>query len=123
MRPSPGLVRAGHDGPAVRDHEAAGERCHPTVQLDNRVGDDYAAHGHDHDGAMQVIGDEPMHFQERRPSATGGKGFEGGRSLPSPVAMCGHCVGWLMTSTRHEPAPTAAALSLVDMAGCVRSRA
>ena len=96
MRPSPGLVRAGHDGPAVRDHEAAGERCHPAVQLDNRVGDDYAAHGHDHDGAMQVIGDEPMHFQERRPSATGGKGFEGGRSLPSPVAMCGHCVGWLM---------------------------
>ena len=77
MRPSPGRARAGHDGSAVRDHEAAGERCHPAVQLVNRVGDDYTAHGHDHDGAMQVIGDEPMQFQERRPSATGGKGFEG----------------------------------------------
>ena len=75
MRPSPGRVRAGHDGPAVRDHEAAAERCHSAVQRVNRVGDDYTAHGHDHDGAMQSVGDEPMHFRERRLGATQGKGF------------------------------------------------
>ena len=85
MRPSPDRVRAGHDGPAVHDHEAAGERCHPAVQLDNRVGDAYTAHGHDHDGAMQLVGDEPTHFRERRLGATQGKGFEGARSIPSPV--------------------------------------
>ena len=33
MRPASGRVRAGHNGPAVREHEAAGERCHPAVQL------------------------------------------------------------------------------------------
>ena len=87
MRPSPGRVRAGHDDPAVRDHEAAGERCHPAVQPVNRVGDDYTAHGHDHDGATAVVGDEPMHLRKRRPSATGGKGFEGGRRSP-PLARC-----------------------------------
>ena len=84
MRPSPGRVWAGHDGPAVRDHQAAGERCHPAVQLVHRVGNDYAAHGHDHDGAMQLVGDEPMHCRERRLGATQGKGFEGERSIPSP---------------------------------------
>ena len=78
MRPSPGRARAGHDGPAVRDHEVAGEPYHPAVQLVNRVGDDYAAHGHDHDGATALVGDEPMHFRERRPGATQGKGFEEG---------------------------------------------
>ena len=31
---------------------------------------------------MQVVGDEPSHFRERRPGATGGKGIEGGRSAP-----------------------------------------
>ena len=89
MRPSPGRPRAGHDGPAVRDQEAAGERCRPAVQLVNRVGDDYAAHGHDHDGAPAVVGDEPMHCRERRPGARHGKGFEGARSIPSPDAQCG----------------------------------
>ena len=89
MRPSPGRVRAGHDGPAVRDHEGARERCLTAVQIVNRVGDDYTAHGHDHDGAPAVVGDEPMHIREPRMSATGGKGFEGGRSSPSPDAQCG----------------------------------
>ena len=110
MRPAPGRVRTGHDGPAVRDHEAAGERYHPAARLDNRVGDDYAAHGHDHDGAMQVVGDEPMYFRTRRLNATGGKGFEGARSIPSPVAMCGHCVGWLLPAISPQRAPSAAGL-------------
>ena len=33
---------------------------------------------------MQVVGDEPSHVRERRPGATGGKGFEGECSIPSP---------------------------------------
>ena len=48
-----------------------------------------SGHGHavtlcDYDGAMQVVGDEPSHVRERRPGATGGKGFEGECSIPSP---------------------------------------
>ncbi len=66
---------------------------HPAVQLVNRVGDDYTAHGHDHDGATAVVGDEPMHFRERRPSARHGKGFEGGCISPSPDAQCGTLSG------------------------------
>ena len=89
MRPSPGRVRAGHDGPAVRDHEGARERCHPAVQPVNRVGDDNAAHEHDRDGATAVVGDEPMHCRERRSGARHGKGFEGRRRSPSPDAQCG----------------------------------
>ena len=100
LRPSPGRARAGHDGPAVRDHEAAGERCHPAVQLVNRVGDDYTAHGQDHDGATEVVGDEPMHFRERRPGARHGKGFEGGRSSPSPDAQCG--IAWAGSCHLHD---------------------
>ena len=68
----------------------------------HRVGDDYAAHGHDQDGATAVIGDEPMHFRERRPSATGGKGFEGAeplaRSQCADIAWAGS-----LTSKRQEP--------------------
>ena len=78
-----------HDGSAVRDHEAAGERPRPAVQLVNRVGDDYTAHRHDHDGATAVVDDEPMHCRERRPGARRSKGFEGARSIPSPDAQCG----------------------------------
>ena len=51
---------------------------------------------------MQAVGDEPLYFRVRRPSATGGKGFEGARSNPSPVAMCGHCVGWLINLLDHH---------------------
>ena len=39
---------------------------------------------------MQVVGDEPSHFRERRPGATGGKGFEGERSIPSPEPNVAH---------------------------------
>ena len=103
MRPSPGRVRAGHGGPAVRDHEGAGERCHPTVQPVNRVGDDYAAHGHDHDGATEVVGDVPMHLPERWPSATGGKGFEGEAQHPLARSQCGTLRGLAHASLLTTP--------------------
>ena len=50
----------------------------------------------DHDGAMQVVGDEPIHHREGRLGATGGRGFEGGRAAsPRQIPMYAHWVGWL----------------------------
>ena len=57
----------------------------------NGAGDHNAANGHgravavcDYDGAIQAVGDAPNEIWERRSGATGGRGFEGGRSIPSP---------------------------------------
>ena len=59
--------------------------------------DDYSANGRglaaavrDHDGAMYVVGDEPVHRRGHQPGATGGRGFEGERSIPSPELNVAH---------------------------------
>ena len=45
-------------------------------------GRDHAVATCDYGGAMQVVGDEPNHHLEPRAGAAGGRGFEGGRSVP-----------------------------------------
>ena len=46
----------------------------------------------DHGDAMQVVGDEPNDSPERRPGASGGRGFEGGAASPLASPMCTHWV-------------------------------
>ena len=65
----------------------------------DRIDDD--EHGHavalwDNDGAIPVVGDEPNDHRDRRPGASGGKGFEGERSIPSPEPNVQHWVCWLL---------------------------
>ena len=53
-----------------------------------------SGHGHavarcDNDGAMQVVGEKPIHHRERQ-DATGSKGFEGGAQRPLARAQCTH---------------------------------
>ena len=59
-------------------------------------GRDHAVATCDYGGAMQVVGDEPNHHLEPRAGAAGGRGFEGGRSVPLARSQWyAHWVGWL----------------------------
>ena len=50
----------------------------------------------DDGGVMQAVGDEPNDSPAAAAWRGRRQGVRGERSIPSPVAMCGHCVGWLM---------------------------
>ena len=112
LRPSPGRARAGHDGPAVRDHEAAGERCHPAVQLVNRVGDDYTTRPRRRDGGGRRRADALPGAAARREAR---QGVRRGTQLPSPDAQCGTLRG-LAHGVYREPALRASARVMVARA-------
>ena len=63
----------------------------------DRIDEDYPASGHgqavamcDHDGDVQVVGDEPSQLRERRSGVTGSKGFEGEAQPPLARSQCTH---------------------------------
>ena len=83
--PPASVVRAAMAGRGVRTDT---DRIDDDRVPPNEHGRAVAVGGHD--VAMQVVGDEPIHHRERRPGATGGQGFEGGRSVPLARAQCTH---------------------------------
>ena len=117
MRPSPGRARAGHDGPAVRDHEAAGERPprRPARQPRRRrlYGARTRPRRRDGDGRRRA--DALPGAAARREARQGVR-----RGMHLPLARCAMwhiewAGSWRLTS--HEPAPTAGVSSPFDTRG------